>query len=620
MIRRTHRNSGAVAIPLVFGLGGQMLGGWAMGSTGAIVGGFVGAYLGSMLFPQSADDTSLPKAGSFATQMTLSGSPIPIIYGTCKAAGNVIILGDPHPYTIKHKSRGGGGKGMGGGSKAPDTEELRYRRSFLIGICEGPADVGAIWAGKDQISIGSATIFRGDGNIGLAALTGKEFSHYKNLCCAYFQEYDIGSSDALPMFTFEVNTQPVYMFNFFVSGQGSSSPVVQAFNDDGSLKKTFAMAGPSGKFAYNVVIHPNGFVYYTVGDLMYKCDKEGNLITSFGGIGYISVVSFASSYCNTIVVDLIDGYIYATGGSLHSHPHVFKIDPVTGAKLWSVSENWPTPEGCDFYGDELFITSTSAYGIHPRIIEVKNKSDGATTRIVNGTDGANHLIIDQDTHVVYTCGVVVSGKNVWKNQIPGSVVVSGTVGSQTLNAIEIFVLTGSPSLTTIYVGGTRDVVIGATLYGVASGFGLLYHYDTIGTVHKIKRIGGYLFVLHDLAIGEGGKLCNVSMLDLELNFLRGWVLDTSMPFLDMAMSEVNSRVPEEVQVWNPIDIQKDLITNTRYGGGISSSLINNDSAQSVWQHCEDNGIGLAIIIDRRQPLLDWLDYIMSHYFGYMRLG
>ncbi|GAH98803.1 unnamed protein product, partial [marine sediment metagenome] len=61
-----------------------------------------------------------------------------------------------------------------------------------------------IWKGKRYFTAGNETLFAGDGNSGLQALVGSEFAHYKNLCCVFFNEVDLGHSDSIPNFTFEV--------------------------------------------------------------------------------------------------------------------------------------------------------------------------------------------------------------------------------------------------------------------------------------------------------------------------------------------------------------------------------------------------------------------------------
>jgi len=197
-----------IAIPLVTGVAGSWIGGTVLGlgTVGAQVGGLVGSYLGARLFAKEGGHESLPKLDSYQTQTTLTGMAIPLIYGTRRIAGNVIYIGDLHPYTVKHKAEGG--KGIGGPSVT--STEIRYRRSFLVGICEGPVDtILRIWKGKEEIDITTVDIFIGDGNAGLSVITGLEFGHYKHLCCAWFEEYDLGNYDSIPMFTFEVSRQGV---------------------------------------------------------------------------------------------------------------------------------------------------------------------------------------------------------------------------------------------------------------------------------------------------------------------------------------------------------------------------------------------------------------------------
>ena len=85
------------------------------------------------------------------------------------------------------------------------SEETRYRKSFLLGICEGPANICKAWKGKKEILIAEFTIFTGATNVGIAALTGVDFSNYPNLCCAFFDEYELGHTEQIPNFNFEVS-------------------------------------------------------------------------------------------------------------------------------------------------------------------------------------------------------------------------------------------------------------------------------------------------------------------------------------------------------------------------------------------------------------------------------
>ena len=244
-----RKRKGAVAAPLVMGIGGAWLGGvigtaMQMGTMGMMFmssfGFIAGSYLGNMLFPMKHKVGS-PKLHNYPLQQVSKGIPVPIICGTEKVAGNIIYKGPITSYTIKHSSGGGKGGGKGGGEV--EFEETRYRCSFLIGVCEGVSTVKRMWEGKDEINNGTdinieailaaflqekkglgsgdlqnITIFDGENNDGLEALIGKDFSRHKNTCCVFFQHYELGNSPTIPNFSFEVTALPYDFRVLFMYG------------------------------------------------------------------------------------------------------------------------------------------------------------------------------------------------------------------------------------------------------------------------------------------------------------------------------------------------------------------------------------------------------------------
>jgi len=95
-----RRYKGLVAIPLVFGIGGAVLGGAIAGTIGASIGFMAGSMIGSYLFPtkSSAGTMNIPKIGNYPLQTSSKGGAVPVICGTQKVASNIIWLGDLHPY------------------------------------------------------------------------------------------------------------------------------------------------------------------------------------------------------------------------------------------------------------------------------------------------------------------------------------------------------------------------------------------------------------------------------------------------------------------------------------------------------------------------------------------
>jgi len=228
-------------------IGGAIVGGMIAGPAGAkmgyALGGLAGGFLGTVIFPANSD-VKMPEMATYPVQNAGKTGPIQIVYGTDLAAGNVIFLGETHPYTIKHSS-GGGGKG-GGGSSGGETTETRFRKSFMIGICHGPAQVLRAWAGKTEIDLDAFTVFPGFNNTQIGAVIDKDFAEYKHICCAYFDEYDLGNSEQIPNFTFEVEGFPASLLGiegFSRSSSGSLARYVYKHLRDGTLDPDWGTAG-----------------------------------------------------------------------------------------------------------------------------------------------------------------------------------------------------------------------------------------------------------------------------------------------------------------------------------------------------------------------------------------
>jgi len=268
-------------------IGGAIVGGMIAGPGGAklgyALGGMAGGFIGNVIFPANSD-VKMPEMATYPVQNAGKTGPIQIVYGTDLAAGNIIYLGETHPYTISHSS-GGGGKG-GGGSSGGETTETRFRKSFMIGICHGPAQVLRAWAGKTEISLDDFTVFPGFNNTQIGSVIDKDFAEYKHICCAYFDEYDLGNSEQIPNFTFEVEGFPASLLGidgFSISSSSSLKRYVYKHLRDGTLDLDWGLAGiidiGAGKFV--IGLHQddddNLFVLQYPADNLFKYDSDGIL-------------------------------------------------------------------------------------------------------------------------------------------------------------------------------------------------------------------------------------------------------------------------------------------------------------------------------------------------------
>ena len=177
----------------------------------------------------SEDPEVPPMMDGMPIQSSKKGTPIQKVYGTREVSGNVIYASKAEPYGEElipgYKIQG----------DKSDFDELPtlipgqgYRRSFLLAICEGPAVIISAKKGEKNLPLSDFTWFEGNNNSGIRALTGKDYGDWPNLCCAFFDDYDLGPVGQLPNFTFVV-----------ASGTGLAGKTLiydlaglQAMNDD----------------------------------------------------------------------------------------------------------------------------------------------------------------------------------------------------------------------------------------------------------------------------------------------------------------------------------------------------------------------------------------------------
>jgi len=178
---------------LVLGAVGAAIGstipGTLLGMSFASIGWSIGSTLGSMLFSPKNKGQDITQEGSrlgdLKVQSSTYGNPLPIFYGSMRAAGNVIWSTDiiETRHTSTQSSGGGGGKGGGGGGggSTVTTVSYTYSQSFAVAIGEGPiTGVRKIWANGKLIynlsdSASLATIAASTSAVsGIRVYTGSE--------------------------------------------------------------------------------------------------------------------------------------------------------------------------------------------------------------------------------------------------------------------------------------------------------------------------------------------------------------------------------------------------------------------------------------------------------------
>ncbi|MDZ5648943.1 phage tail protein [Nitrospirillum sp. BR 11828] len=147
-----------------------------------------------------------PSYTGLQVQTSAAGLPIPLLWGTQRAAPNLFWYND---FTSKAvASDTGGGKGGG----AQSTTQV-YSCAVAMGLCEGEiAGVGRVWADKTDTSLAKLNLTLFTGTAGQAPFASLYTSHpdealsYPHTAYVASPSYDLGSSASLPNHNFEVQS------------------------------------------------------------------------------------------------------------------------------------------------------------------------------------------------------------------------------------------------------------------------------------------------------------------------------------------------------------------------------------------------------------------------------
>lgn len=571
-------------------IGGALLGGWLLGpmigAWGMSVGFLAGSYLGNMIFPTDYE-SHMPPIHDYPVQSSAVGVPINIILGTGRTAGNIIWMSDLQPYVIEHKASGG----KGGGDEA-SSYETRYRRSFLISICEGPGTILRCWKGKEEISLTKFTSYNGVENSGISTLLGEDYAEYKNLVLAYFQSYELGNSQALPNFIFEVASGVVPTKTIFVGGNTDSGNHLWAIGDDGttlSLEASYAMPGDVKQIRYSDY---NDRLYVIIGNSVY-CYKPGDMTldTSYGTSG---IVTFDTA-CYRLKVDS-SGYaaVVATDGATD----LTLLDSV-GTKVWQVNSG-SSPYEADFDKDGNILVSFEG-------------SDGGRVAKFARSNGAfvEQIQAKQGPPNIFACRSMVADKTrdwCWFDWGATTFYVTGhkrngSWAQQWLTSIG----TDSAYKDSLHIASLGKLVV------PISGNLTIRDADTGANVVQSASVSP-----NAIDINSDDELCTSHNSGIVRVFNISMVQQRT---IDIGNSNLVGCAVREIALptaafdMNFATMIKELLTNTKMGGYSESDLITEDF-DNVTAYCNTNNLKGSIIIKEQKPLPDWIAYICSHFQGY----
>ena len=135
----------AVALPLIGGLAGAGLASLAFPGVALApsIGYFIGSMLASLLVPGSVPTGDPPKKASISDiqfNKTEEGSPVPLVYGTCRVTPNIIWFGNLHTEKIKRKVKAGK-------KSKKVTVGYKYYLDVWFAICQGKTELVKVFRG-----------------------------------------------------------------------------------------------------------------------------------------------------------------------------------------------------------------------------------------------------------------------------------------------------------------------------------------------------------------------------------------------------------------------------------------------------------------------------------------
>lgn len=186
---------------------GAAVGGMIGGPTGAQIGWLLGSYIAG----NNAAEIPEPTIGDLRVQTSAYGGSIPLVFGKQRVAGNIIWASDKTTYEIKQ-----GGKG--GSAGAPSA--VGYKVDMAIALCKGNiAGISRVWAdGKLIVDAASDSqtligqLYTGSNTQNPdptmeSALGAGNVPAYRGLAYIVLNDFDLGVSGRIPIFSFEVNKQ-----------------------------------------------------------------------------------------------------------------------------------------------------------------------------------------------------------------------------------------------------------------------------------------------------------------------------------------------------------------------------------------------------------------------------
>jgi hypothetical protein len=342
--------------------------------------------------PAVQNTTDPVAASGVSVQSSVFGKPIPLVYGTTRLSGNMILYGNFYSVQVASPTTptgGGGGKGSmfgSGGSQqqTPPSYTFNYFAAFAFAMCEGPVqNIGTIWQGLSQFtaadlgfSFFSGTYPQGawgttvswsvtDAN-GITTSGTSSPLGYNGLAYVAASNYALGSSTSVPNLGYEI----FGVYSNSVGGQEDADPslVLNDFMTNANYGAGF----------------PSGLV--------------GNLSTYQS---YCLAAGLLISPCydtQRTVSDMIDELMAATNSNCFWSSGVFQVVPYGDSALSGNGANYTPPSQPEYsLTDDDFMenpqnnigASATAGTAGPLLLTRKRKSDTINSIKIEYLDRSN---------------------------------------------------------------------------------------------------------------------------------------------------------------------------------------------------------------------------------------
>ena len=588
----------------------------------------------------------MPEVNNYPLQTSAKGIPKQKIYGTPRTAGNVVWLGELHPYTVEHDS---GGKG--GGKGGATVEETRYKRSFLISLGHGPGSILRIWQGKkliwpdnpDYINIKllkrldfqiqipeiDVTLFAGVNNSGVRALTGEDYGNYKNDILAFFNEFDLGNIQSLPNFVFEVSQGPIEYYVGINARSGTKivakakidSTINTDWGDNGYWDCSPGVNPPTAMHALDdgrlLVAYFNAKVAMLLAD--------GTLDTSWATNG---IYTTDTSQARAILQDDSGNFHIIGAGPNTGSEYIYQKISLDGVFIagitWNDSYVAAFNDAC--WSDDnktriLAAGSYSAYNADRWNIMAIDATDGTIDTDWAGNisePGFARMLQDEMTQNVYKILSISDGGFVLYFNDTDHMLAkmladgSGLDTTWATNGILDIDFTSFPNqeAKNIVVDDNDDIYFLMNYVGTTT----FYRIDSNGTIIDTHDETGGVNVYNTIVIFNNVLI--ITKGDLAQTWSNDFVYDTQFQVANTQyiywLIPDTSHLPDA----NPAVIIRDFTASTRYGARMPADYFCDECFQAAENYWRSKGMLLSGKIDESKSWLDWVDYILAHVGGW----